>query len=109
MAFKAITGFNQYLRTRDDPEATEKIDNPFHDPDFGEALRCLDIEFKILAIGKVTETYPYPDRPPVHFRGRVIVDQDDDDGPGDAQDSTIVGTVTMTGDGEVRWAFGGYK
>jgi hypothetical protein len=81
------------------------MSNPLSHPEFSEALRSLDIEFKILAIGKVPDSYPYPDRPPVHFRGRVILAEDDDLNPIEAQDSNIVGTVTMTGDGEVRWSF----
>jgi hypothetical protein len=97
-------GFNQYLRSRDNLDE-ETVPNPFDYPDFTELLRALQIEFRILAIGKVPESYPYPDRPPVHFRGRIFLAQDEEMNPIAALDSNIVGTVTMTGDGEVRWSF----
>lgn len=100
-SFKA---FNLFLRTRNNPDL-EELPDPFTDPNFGEALRFLLIEFKILAIGNVSESYPYPNRPPVHFRGRIILHEDAEHNVVEAQESNIVGTVTMTGDGEVRWSF----
>jgi hypothetical protein len=97
-------GFNQYLRARNDPDERNLI-NPFEHPDFNEALRSLDVEFKVLAYGTVPDTYPYPGRPPIHFRGRVVLSEDEDLNTMAAHDANMLGTVTMTGDGEVRWSF----
>jgi len=101
---RVLIRFNQYLRSRNDPDAEEVV-NPFNSPEFNEALRSLDVEFKVLAFGEMPESYPYPDRPPIHFRGRVVLSEDEALNPIAPNDANMVGTVTMTGDGEVRWSF----
>lgn len=98
-----MKGFNNYLRTQGDPDS--QLSHPFDDPNFGEALRSLDVEFKILAVGKPPENYPYPERPPIHFRGRIILAHDDEMNEIEAPNANMLGTVSMTTDGEIRWSF----
>ena len=93
--------YNAHLENIPEEPGLESED-PFIRDDFTEALRAIRVEFRVITLAPTSPEDPYPKRPPIHFHGRLVFSLGEDEFLGEPM---IVGTVSMTADGEIRWQF----
>lgn len=97
MCFVDYRDLEMYNFGGSEPRENDPLDHSiFHDPDFTEAVRVLQLDLRIHSIeDPTTTTQVDPLRPTIHFTGTSK--------GGTPNESVVYGDVSITCTGDIRW------